>query len=149
MNARTLETLVGFFVLLFFLAMFILAMKVSNLASLTGGGGYSVVAYFENVGGLKRRAPVSASGVHVGQVSDIEYDRETFRAKVTLTIDKEFFEFPLDTNASIYTAGLLGEQYIGLDPGGDDTYLVDGDEIELTQSALVLEKLIGNVLVNK
>ncbi len=149
MNVRTLETLVGFFMLLFFIAMFILAMKVSNLASLTGGSGYEVTAYFENIGGLKPRAPVSASGVRVGQVSKIEYDAETFQAKVTLNIDNDYQEFPIDTSASIYTAGLLGEQYIGLDPGGEEEYLADGDEFELTQSALVLERLIGRVLVNQ
>lgn len=149
MNARAMEILVGTFMLLFFAAMAILAMKVSNLASLTGGDGYKVVAYFENIGGLKPRAPVSASGVRVGQVSDIEYDPETFQAKVTLTISSEYSEFPIDTTAGIYTAGLLGEQYIGLDPGGDIDFLVDGDEVEFTQSALVLERLIGRVLVNQ
>jgi phospholipid/cholesterol/gamma-HCH transport system substrate-binding protein len=149
MNARAMEILVGMFMVLFFAAMIILAMKVSNLASLTGGDGYKVVAYFENIGGLKPRAPVSASGVRVGQVSDIEYDPETFQAKVTLSINNEYSEFPIDTTAGIYTAGLLGEQYIGLDPGGDIDYLVDGDEVEFTQSALVLERLIGRVLVNQ
>lgn len=135
--------------LLFFAAMFILAMKVSNLASLTGTKGYTVTAYFENIGGLKPRAPVSASGVRVGQVSKIEYDAETFKARVTLNISHEYDEFPLDTIASIYTAGLLGEQYIGLDPGGDIDYLVEGSELEITQSALVLEQLIGRVLVDR
>ncbi len=149
MNSRTIELTVGFFMLLFLAAMFILAMKVSNLASLTGTDGYKVTAYFENIGGLKPRAPVSASGVRVGQVSKIEYDPETFRARVTLNIDKDYAEFPLDTIASIYTAGLLGEQYIGLDPGGDIEYLTDGGEFEITQSALVLERLIGRVLVDQ
>lgn len=135
--------------LLFFAAMFLLAMKVSNLASLGGSAGYTVTAYFENIGGLKPRAPVSASGVRVGQVSKIEYDAETFRARVTLSINEQYDEFPLDTIASIYTAGLLGEQYIGLDPGGDVEYLTDGGEFEITQSALVLERLIGRVLVDQ
>jgi len=149
MNSRTMETLVGLFMLLFFAAMFILAMKVSNLASLTGGSGYQLTANFENIGGLRVRAPVSASGVRVGQVSKIEYEPETFEAKVTLTIDNKFNGFPLDTSAGIYTAGLLGEQYIGLDPGAEEDLLVDGDQIDLTQSALVLERLIGRVLVNQ
>ena len=149
MNARIIETLVGFFMLLFFAAMFILAIKVSNLSSLTGGDGYEVTAHFENIGGLKPRAPVAASGVRVGRVSKIEYDGETFQAKVTLNIDNEFNAFPTDTIASIFTAGLLGEQYIGLDPGGEEEILADGDEFSLTQSALVLERLIGRVLVDQ
>ena len=129
--------------------MFILAVKVSNLASLGGSSGYTVTANFENIGGLKPRAPVSASGVRVGQVSKIEYDAETFRARVTLKINQKYDQFPLDTIASIYTAGLLGEQYIGLDPGGDVEYITEGSEIEITQSALVLERLIGRVLVDQ
>jgi len=149
MNSRTVEILVGLFMLLFLSAMFILAMRVSNLSSLSGGGGYTLQANFENIGGLKVRAPVSASGVRVGQVSKIEYDAETFQANVTLTIESKFAEFPLDTSASIYTAGLLGEQYIGLDPGAEEDFLVENDEITYTQSALVLERLIGQVLFSK
>lgn len=149
MNSRSVEILVGVFMALFFAAMFILAMKVSNLSSLTGGGGYEVSANFDNIGGLKVRAPVSASGVRVGQVSNIEYDPETFEAKVTLTINKEYDSFPIDTSAAIYTAGLLGEQYIGLEPGAEEEYLENGTELELTQSALVLERLIGQVMMNK
>lgn len=149
MNSRTIEITVGFFMLLFFAAMFLLAVKVSNLASLGGSSGYTVTAYFENIGGLKPRAPVTASGVRVGQVSKIEYDAETYRARVTLIINEQYDQLPLDTIASIFTAGLLGEQYIGLDPGGDIDYLTDGGEIEITQSALVLERLIGRVLVDQ
>ncbi len=146
---RSIEILVGLFMLLFLLAMFILTMKVSNLTSLSGSDGYTVTARFENIGGLKARAPVSASGVRVGQVSSIEYDPETFEANVTLSINSEFSQFPLDTTASIYTAGLLGEQYIGLDPGAEEDYLDEGAEITLTQSALVLERLIGQVLFSR
>jgi phospholipid/cholesterol/gamma-HCH transport system substrate-binding protein len=149
MNSRTVEILVGLFMALFFGAMVILALKVSNLTNLTGSDGYTVVAQFENVGGLRVRAPVSASGVRVGQVSAITYDAETFQAAVTLMIDADFSSFPLDTTASIYTAGLLGEQYIGLEPGAEEDFLQAGDEIELTQSALVLERLIGQVLFNR
>ncbi len=149
MNSRAIEILVGLFMLLFLAAMLVLAMKVSNLNSLTSGKGYTLVAKFENIGGLKPRASVAASGVKVGQVSDISYDPETFEASVTLTIDAEFDSFPLDTTASIYTAGLLGEQYIGLDPGAEDDVLKDSDEITLTQSALVLERLIGQVLFSR
>lgn len=149
MNSRALEILVGFFMLLFLGAMFVLAMKVSNLTSLTSPDGYTLVAKFENIGGLKARAPVSASGVRVGEVVDISYDAETFEARVTLSIDKAYATFPLDTTASIYTAGLLGEQYIGLDPGAEEDYLQDTDEITLTQSAIVLERLIGQVLFSR
>jgi len=149
MNSRTTEILVGLFMLLFFAAMAILALNVSNLTSLSGAKGYQVHANFDNVGGLRERAPVSAGGVKVGQVSKIEYDSETFEAKVTLTINDEFNAFPTDTSAAIYTAGLLGEQYIGLDPGADEEVLENDSEIGLTQSALVLERLIGQVLLNK
>ncbi|MEE9332640.1 MAG: outer membrane lipid asymmetry maintenance protein MlaD [Granulosicoccaceae bacterium] len=149
MNSRTTEVLVGLFMLLFLAAMTILALKVSNLTSLSGAAGYQVHANFDNVGGLRVRAPVSAGGVKVGQVSQIVYDSDTFEAKVTLTIDEEFNLFPTDTSASIYTAGLLGEQYIGLEPGADDEVLEQDSEIDLTQSALVLERLIGQVLLNK
>lgn len=149
MNSRAIEILVGLFMLLFLGAMFVLSVKVSNLTSLSGGEGYTLIAKFENIGGLKPRAPVSASGVRVGQVSSISYDAETFEANVTLTINEEFDSFPLDTTASIYTAGLLGEQYIGLDPGAEDDVLQDSDEITLTQSALVLERLIGQVLFSR
>ena len=134
---------------LFLAAMFVLAMKVSNLTSLGGGENYTLVAKFENIGGLKVRAPVSASGVRVGQVSRIDYDAETFEAKVTLSIEIAYNSFPLDTTASIYTAGLLGEQYIGLEPGAEEDFLLDNDEITLTQSALVLERLIGQVLFSR
>lgn len=150
MNSRAVEIGVGLFMLLFLGAMLILVMRVSNLTSLSGGDGYTLVASFENVGGLKPRAPVSAGGVKVGQVAGIVYDAETFQANVTLNIDTQFADaFPLDTSASIYTAGLLGEQYIGLEPGAEIDFLADGDELEYTQSALVLERLIGQVLFSK
>lgn len=150
MNSRTTEILVGVFMLLFFGAMIFLAMKVSNLTSLTSNAGYTLVAKFENIGGLKARAPVAASGVKVGEVTSITYDPETFEASVTLSIDETFSNsFPTDTTASIYTAGLLGEQYIGLDPGAEEDMLQESDEITLTQSAIVLERLIGQVLFSR
>ena len=149
MNSRPVEILVGVFMALFLAAMVFLVLKASNLTSFSSSNGYALYAYFENVGGLRARAPVSAGGVRVGQVSRIEYDAETFQAKVTLKIDEEYNGFPEDTTASIYTAGLLGEQYIGLEPGAEDLVLKPDDEITLTQSALVLERLIGQVLLNR
>jgi len=149
MNSRATEILVGIFMLLFFIAMFVLAMKVSNLTSLSQTEGYTLTAKFENIGGLKERARVSASGVRVGEVTRIIYDPETFEAEVTLKIEKSYSSFPLDTTASIYTSGLLGEQYIGLDPGAEDDFLQNDDEVTLTQSAIVLERLIGQVLFSR
>ena len=149
MNSRATEILVGIFMLLFLGAMLVLALRVSNLTGIGGGAGYTLTAEFENVGGLKSGAPVSAGGVRVGQVESIEYDSETYSAIVTMGVDAEYARFPEDTTASIYTAGLLGEQYIGLEPGAEDLYLADGDQLELTQSALVLERLIGQVLFSR
>jgi len=149
MHVRVIEILVGLFMLLFFAAMMILALRVSNLSGLGNSGGYEITAAFENIGGLKVRSQVSAGGVKVGRVSNIEYNSDDYNAVVTMTIDEEFDAFPLDTTASIYTAGLLGEQYIGLEPGADIDYLEDGHEIELTQSAVVLEKLIGQVVFSR
>ena len=149
MNSRTIELLVGLFMFLFLAAMLVLALRVSNLTSLAGGDSYQLLARFENIGGLKAGASVSASGVRVGEVSSIEYDPETFEAIAVLDIDQQFDSFPLDTSASIYTAGLLGEQYIGLEPGADFDVLVNSDEIDQTQSAIVLERLIGHVLFSR
>lgn len=149
MNSRSVEILVGVFMALFLAAMAFLILKASNLSSLSGNSGYALYANFENIGGLRPRAPVTAGGVRVGQVSQIEYDAETFQATVTLKIDEKYDSFPEDTTASIYTAGLLGEQYIGLEPGAEEEVLMPEDEISLTQSALVLERLIGQVLLNR
>jgi len=149
MNSRSVEILVGVFMALFLAAMAFLILKASNLTSFSGNSGYALYANFENIGGLRARAPVTAGGVRVGQVSQIDYDAETFQAKVTLNIDEKYDSFPEDTTASIYTAGLLGEQYIGLEPGAEEEVLVPDDEITLTQSALVLERLIGQVLLNR
>lgn len=149
MNSRSVEILVGVFMLLFLAAMAFLVLKASNLTSFSQSGGYALYANFENVGGLRERAPVTAGGVRVGHVSSIQYDAEFFQAKVTLQIDEKYDSFPEDTTASIYTAGLLGEQYIGLEPGAEDIILKPDDEITLTQSALVLERLIGQVLLNR
>ena len=149
MNSRTTEILVGVFMLLFFGAMLVLALRVSDISGVGRASGYTLTAEFENVGGLKVGAPVSAGGVRVGQVEAIEYDSEIYSVLVTMGIDGEYAAFPEDTTASIYTAGLLGEQYVGFEPGAEDIYLADGDTMELTQSALVLERLIGQVLFSR
>ncbi len=149
MNTRNIEILVGAFVVLAFVAMVMLALQVSNLASYgNSDDGYEINAQFENIGGLKIRSPVSAGGVRVGKVSSISYNNEEFTAVVTLKIESGY-KFPMDTSASILTAGLLGEQFVGLDPGGDEEYLADGGEIDITQSALVLEQVIGQFLYSK
>ncbi|VAW61034.1 Phospholipid ABC transporter substrate-binding protein MlaD [hydrothermal vent metagenome] len=149
MNTRNIEILVGGFVVLAVVAMVMLSLKVSNLASYGNAGDvYEIHAAFENIGGLKERSPVSAGGVRVGKVANVSYDNEQFTAVVTMQIEGQY-RFPLDTSASILTAGLLGEQYVGLEPGGDEEYLADNGEIELTQSALVLEQVIGQFLFSK
>jgi phospholipid/cholesterol/gamma-HCH transport system substrate-binding protein len=145
-QSKQTEILVGLFVAAGLAALFVLAMKVSNLGSIGDDAGYKVTAHFQNIGGLKPRSPVSMAGVRVGRVSSIHLDPETYDAVVTLNIYSQYDNIPLDSSASIYTAGLLGEQYIGLEAGADDFYLADGDEITLTQPAVVLEQIIGQFL---
>lgn len=147
-TSRGIEITVGIFVAAGLAALFMLAMQVSNLAEYREEGGYPVTAYFENVGGLKVRAPVTAGGVRVGRVMAIQYDPERFQARVTISLAASHDYFPTDTQASIYTAGLLGEQYIALQPGAEEEALKAGDRIVHTQSAVVLEEIIGKVLVN-
>ena len=149
MNTRTLEILVGLFVAAGFVALFMLAMSASNLASYGNGDGYSIKARFDNIGGLKVRSPVSASGVRIGQVTDIAYDGDGYEAVVTMSIQSQYDKFPIDTAASILTSGLLGEQYVGLEPGAEEEYLTSGAEVDITQSALVLEQIIGQFLYSK
>jgi phospholipid/cholesterol/gamma-HCH transport system substrate-binding protein len=146
MSTRTIEIMVGVFVAAGIAALFMLAMKVSNLATYGGDEGYIISASFDNIGGLKIRSLVSASGVRVGQVTGIEYDSDGYEARVTMSIDPQYDKFPIDTAASIMTSGLLGEQYVGLQPGAEEEYLKAGSEIELTQSALVLEQIVGQFL---
>ena len=148
MNNRTVEIGVGLFVALGIGALFVLAMQVSNLGVFAGGSNdsYLLTAGFENIGGLKVRSPVTVSGVRVGRVDAIDYDDDAFEAVVTLRINADYSRFPEDTSASIFTAGLLGEQYIALEPGGSMTNLVNGDRLQLTQSALVMEQIIGQFL---
>jgi len=149
MNTRNIEILVGAFVVLAVIAMVMLSLKVSNLASYgDDDDAYEIQAQFDNIGGLKERSPVSAGGVRVGKVSAITYNNKEFTAVVTMQIEGGY-EFPVDTSASILTAGLLGEQYVGLEPGGDEENLVAGGEIDITQSALVLEQVIGQFLYSK
>jgi phospholipid/cholesterol/gamma-HCH transport system substrate-binding protein len=148
MTKKGIETLVGLFVLLGMLALVFLAFKAANLGSLGGGPSYTVTARFDNIGGLKARAPVRSAGVTVGRVRSISLDPKTFQGVVTLEIDRDYL-FPKDTVAKILTAGLLGDQYIGLEPGGDDKNLAAGDNVAQTQSAVVLENLIGQFLTGK
>ena len=147
-STRKTEILVGAFMLLALLAFLALVMKISNLGSVTSQKSYSVTAQFDNIGGLRQRAQVTLSGVRIGRVTDIRYDPKSFRAIVTLSLNSDINYLPTDSQASIYTAGLLGEQYVSLEPGAEDDVLTDGDRIDLTQSAIVLEEIIGKVLVN-
>lgn len=147
MERTTLDLWVGIFIAAGIGAMLVLALKVGNF-SLNGSDTYQVYAYFDNIGGLKPRAPIKSAGVLVGRVSAIAFDPKQYKAKVTLKIDKRY-QFSKDSTASILTSGLLGEQYIGLDTGAEDEMLKPGDTITLTQSAVVLEKLIGQFIFNK
>lgn len=148
MDRTTIDLWVGVFVALGVAALLGLAMKVGNLTSSKLGDTYSVTAAFENIGGLKPNAPVKSAGVVVGRVADIKFDSKAYEAVVTIKID-ERYEFPKDTFANIYTAGLLGEQYIGLEAGGEEDVLKSGDKITQTQDAVVLEKMISQFLYNK
>lgn len=148
MEKTTMDLWVGLFVALGLAALLGLAMKVGNLTTSNIGQTYAVTANFENIGGLKPRAPVKSAGVVVGRVADIQFDPANFEAVVSLNIDTRY-HFPKDTFANIYTAGLLGEQYVGLEAGGDEKNLANGDKITQTQDAVVLEKLISQFLYSK
>jgi phospholipid/cholesterol/gamma-HCH transport system substrate-binding protein len=148
MGKRSIETLVGLFVLLGLLGLVFLALKAANLGSTSGGSTYNVQARFDNIGGLKPRAPVRAAGVTVGRIQSIALDPKTFQGVVVMAIEDRF-QFPKDTAAKILTAGLLGDQYIGLEPGGDDQNLKAGETLAQTQSAVVLENLIGQFLTGR
>lgn len=148
MTKRSIEVMVGLFVLAGMVALLFLALKAANLGNFTTGSTYTVTARFDNIGGLKPRAPVKSAGVTVGRVSNISLDRESFQGLVALDIEQRF-QFPKDTSAKILTAGLLGDQYVGLEAGGDEKTLAGGDKITMTQSAVVLENLIGQFLYNK
>jgi phospholipid/cholesterol/gamma-HCH transport system substrate-binding protein len=148
MRRTTLDLWVGIFVTAGVAALFVLALKVGNASSVSVSDGYKVIAEFDNIGGLKVRAPVKSAGVVVGRVESISLDTRTFRASVVMRIDRRY-PFPKDSSASILTAGLLGEQYVGMDGGGEEQILKDGDRLKITQSAIVLEKVIGQFLYGK
>ncbi len=148
MERTTIDLWFGAFVSVGFAALLVLALKVGNLGAEGQKATYQVEARFDNIGGLKVRAPVKSAGVLVGRVQEMHFDNERFQASVTLALDKRF-AFPKDTSASILTSGLLGEVYVGLEAGGDDKKLAQGDRIVLTQSAVVLERLIGQFLFSK
>ena len=148
MDRKIIDLWVGIFMLLGIAALLWLSLRVGNLGEDRPSSIYAVEAKFTNIGGLKAKAPVKSAGVLVGRVSDIKFDNDKFQAVVTLTLDGRY-SFPRDSSASILTSGLLGEVYIGLEPGADDKKLVGGDKVILTQSAVVLERLIGQFMFGK
>jgi phospholipid/cholesterol/gamma-HCH transport system substrate-binding protein len=148
MERTTLDLWVGIFVVGGIAALVMLAMKVGNLGTYNMSEAYQVHAYFTNIGGLKAKASIKSAGVLVGRVTDISLDMERYEARVVMSLDKRY-QFSKDTAAKILTSGLLGEQYIGLEVGGDEAMLKDGDELKMTQSAVVLEDLIGKFLYSK
>lgn len=149
MQSRSIEIVVGLFVLGAVAALAFLATRVANQESGSLADGYSITASFDNVGGLTVKAPVSMAGVKIGRVTSIEIDRDDYTAVVTLKIGKRFDNLPKDTSAAILTAGLLGAQYVGLEPGGEEQYLQQDDKVMITQSAVVLEQLIGQMLFDQ
>ena len=148
MQRKSLDIWVGLFVLLGAVALMFLALKAGNMSSFSFEKTYTVSSRFDNIGGLKPRAPVKSAGVVVGRVGDISFDDQDYRALVTLQL-QERYKFPKDSSAKILTSGLLGEQYVGLEPGGDEANLTAGDQIKMTQSAIVLENLISQFLYSK
>lgn len=144
-----LEILVGAFMAAGLAALFFLAMKVSNLGVSAGGEGFRLMARFDNIGSLKVRAPVRMAGVRIGRVEDIRFDKNTYEAVVAMRIEEAFDTIPTDSFATVLTAGLLGEQYVGLEPGVSEGYLRNGDQFSHTQSALVLEQMISQFLFSK
>lgn len=148
MHRRVMEILVGLFMLGGLLALLVLALKVSGLGDLTGNEGYQVIAKFDNVGSLRIRSRVTIAGVQVGKVANISLDPVTFQSVVTLSLNSDV-KLPKDSSAAIQTSGLIGDNYIALAPGSDAVFLKAGDQIEETQGALILEKLIQQFLFNK
>ncbi|MDT4290044.1 outer membrane lipid asymmetry maintenance protein MlaD [Methylomonas sp. MO1] len=148
-HSKTQDTLVGFFVASGVAALFYMALQVSNLGSYTGDDTYTVIAHFQNSGGLKVKSPVSVAGVRIGRVSAIRLDKDSHESIVEMRIESQYNNLPSDSGVSIYTAGLLGEQYVSLDPGSSDEYLKDKSTIDITSSAIVLEEMIGKFMLNK
>jgi len=148
MNRSTIDLWVGIFVVAGMAGLLFLALKVGNLASFSASQSYQVQAKFANIGGLKVRAPVKSAGVVIGRITDIRFDTESYEAVVSMSIDQHY-KFPRDTTAKILTSGILGEQYVGLEAGGDSRMLEAGGSLRLTQSAVVLENLISQFLFNK
>ncbi len=148
MERTRYDFVVGIFVLVGILSLIFLSLKVGNLLDWSNNKGYTLVAKFENIGGLKVRAPVKSAGVMIGRVTEISYDTNNHEAVVKMLINSNY-HFPKDTNANIFTSGLLGEQFVGLEAGGDSKMLDNNDKIEYTQSAVVLEQLISKFLFDK
>ncbi len=148
MERKTVDLWVGIFVAAGFIGLLVLALKVGNASTVKVSDGYTITADFDNIGGLRARAPVRSAGVVVGRVEYVGFSNETLRAKVIMRIDNRY-EFPKDSSLSILTSGLLGDQFIGIDGGADTELLEDGDQVRLTQSAIVLEKVIGQFLYGK
>ena len=146
MQRQWVEVIVGLFVVAGVIALLFLSLKVSNLNSVTVSDPYQVSARLDNIGSLKVRAPVTMAGVKIGRVKSIRLDSVSYQAEVVMDISGEYKQLPVDSSASINTEGLLGEQFVSLEPGGQQEYLVNGDRIRLTQSAVVLENLIGEML---
>jgi len=151
MHSKWIETMVGAFVALGLGSLLVLTMRISNLslASFGADSSYEIRAMFDNIGGLKVRSPVKMAGVTLGRVNAIDFDSKSYTAVAVLQIDKQFNRIPADTGANVYTAGLLGEQYISLEPGGSEEFLKGGDVITDTQSAVVFEQVIGQFLYGK
>ena len=148
-QSKIVEIWVGIFVAIGVASLFMLAMKVSNISAFADTEGYELTLTFENIGGLKVRSPVAAGGVTIGRVTEIQYNSDSYEAVVSMSIEEQYNKFPVDTAASILTSGLLGEQFVGFEPGAEDDFLKNGDVIDLTQSALVLEQIIGQFLYSK
>ncbi len=149
MYSKTVQVWVGIFVMAGMASLLMLSMKVSNISAFTETDGYEVTANFANIGGLKVRSPVSMAGVVIGRVAKIGFDRESYEAVVTIKIQNQYDNIPEDASVSIFTAGLLGEQYIDMEAGGAEEFLRQGSELQLTQSAIVLEQIIGQFIVSQ
>lgn len=148
-SRKSVEIWVGVFVAAGLVALAVLAFRVGNLTAADVTNGYRVEARFENIGSLKVKSPVTVAGVRIGRVAEIRFDPASYQALVVMNLDGRYDKLPTDTGASILTSGLLGEQYVGLEPGGDEAMLQTGDALQITQSAVVLEKLIGQFMFDK